>query len=268
MNTDSVAKHFARMGARFRPVQPDLTSFRRWTLDYTLDLAHDKRGQIFELCATPAKLAELDVQVLQCGKAERHLLLLVKTGETKDRFLCGHDEREWFVAAVPGNASNVVQAKLALQPAGVRNAADDAGLSLRERIRRHNRAFLRQGEWFFVPASGLRVDPKLVLKNEPIRRGAGKPHMVAEVFRTGGERILICNRHPNGVSENEYKQILASTPGAERWGWQRRVRNAAVYARGSVRHRDHATLTLHDWHQVLMNTESNTRQMANVAFID
>lgn len=268
MNSNSIANHFARMGARFRLVQPDLKSFRRWTLDYTLDLTRDKRGQIFELCGEPTRLAELDVQVLQCGKAERHLLLLVKTGETKDRFLCGHDEREWFVAAVPGNASNVVQAKLALQPDGVRNAADHAGLSPRERIRRHNRAFLRQGEWFFVPANNLHVDPRLVLKNEPIRRGAGKPHMVAEVFRSGGERILICNRHPNGVSEIEYKKILANTPGAERWGWQRRVRNAAVYARGSIRHRDHATLALHDWHQVLMNTESNTRQMANVAFID
>ena len=268
MNTDSIAKHFARMGARFRPVLPDAKSSRRWTIDYTLDLTRDKRGQIFELCARPDRLAGLDVQVLQCGKAERHLLLLVKTGETKDRFLCGHDEREWFVAAVPGNASNIVQAKLALQPGAVRSAADLAGLSPRERIRRHNRAFLRQGEWFFVPVPGLRVDPGLVLKNEPIRRGAGKPHMVAEVFRTGGERILICNRHPNGVSETEYKRILATTPGADRWGWQRRVRSAAVYARGAVRHRDHATLTLHDWHQVLMNTESKTRQMANVAFID
>ena len=107
MNPDSIANHFARMGARFRLVQPDLKSFRRWTIDYTLDLARDKRGQIFELCGLPSRLAELDVQVLQCGKAERHLLLLVKTGGTKDRFLCGHDEREWFVAAVPGNASNV-----------------------------------------------------------------------------------------------------------------------------------------------------------------
>lgn len=268
MNTDSIANHFARMGARFRIVEPEPKRFRRRTLDYTLDLTHDKRGQIFELCGHPARLAELDVQVLQCGKAERHLLLLVKTGETKDRFLCGHDEREWFVAAVPGNASNVMQAKLALQPEAVRHAADHAGLSPRERTRRHNRAFLRQGEWFFVPTPSLQVDPKQILTNEPIRRGAGKPHMVAEVFRTGGERVLICHMHPNGVSETEYKEILATTPDANRWSWQRRVRNAAVYARGAVKHRDHATLTLHDWHQVLMNTESNTRQMANVAFID
>jgi hypothetical protein len=48
-------------------------------------------------------------------------------------------------------------------------------------------------------------------------------------------------------------------------GW---VRNTSVYARGAMRHRNHATPTLHDRHQVLMNTESNTRQMANVAFID
>jgi hypothetical protein len=269
MNTESIAKHFARMGARFRPVEPDQRWFRFGrTIDYTLDLARDKHGQIFELCAPSDRLAGLDVQILQCGKAERHLLLLVKTGETKDRFLCGHDEREWFVAAVPGNASNIVQAKLALQPDGVRSAAERAGISQRERIRRHNRAFLRQGEWFFVPIPGLHVNPKLVLKNEPIRRGGGKPHMVEEVFRTGGERIHICNKHPNGVSEAEYQGILAANPKASGWGWQQRVRNAGVYARGTVRHRDHATLTLHDWHQVLMNTESNTRQMANVAFID
>lgn len=268
MNSDSIARHFAHMGARFRPVLPPVTPHRRWTLDYTLDLTRDSRGQVFEFCATPERLAGLDVQVLQCGRAERHLLLLVKTEETKDRFLCGHDEREWFVAAVPGTASNIVQAKLALQPDGVRNAAERAGLSQRERIRRHNRAFVRQGEWFFVPTPGLHVDPKLILRNEPIRRGGGKPHMVAEVFRSGGERILICSRHPNGVSESEYKRIVRDQPDAVRWGWQRRVRNAAVYARGAVRHRDHATLTLHDWHQVLMNTESNTRQMANVAFID
>jgi hypothetical protein len=41
-----------------------------------------------------------------------------------------------------------------------------------------------------------------------------------------------------------------------------------VFARGTVRHRDHATITLHGWHQVWMNTENTTRQMANVAFLD
>jgi len=37
---------------------------------------------------------------------------------------------------------------------------------------------------------------------------------------------------------------------------------------GSVRHRDHATITLPFWHRVIMNTETQGRTMANVAFLD
>ncbi len=46
------------------------------------------------------------------------------------------------------------------------------------------------------------------------------------------------------------------------------MRAAEVYARGAVSHSDHATITLHGWHRVWMNTETATRQMANVAFLD
>jgi len=236
--------------------------------DYALDIVTDKQGQLFQMQLSAEREAQLDVQVLQCQHHERHLLLLVKTPEAKDRFLCGHDEREWFVAAVPGGASSVLQAKLALQPNGARVAADGANLNLRQRTRRHNRAFIRQGEWFFVPAPALRVDEKLILRNEPISRGGGKPHLVAEVYRSGGESVYVCPRFPNGVTVQEYHKTLAQNREAKGWGWQQRVRNAGVYARGSVRHRDHATITLHEWHQVWMNTENATRQKANVAFID
>jgi len=196
------------------------------------------------------------------------LLLLVKTPEAKDRFLCGHDEREWFVAAVPGGASSVAQAKVALLPREVRFAADQANLNLRQRTRRHNRAFIRQGEWFFVPAPELRVEAKLVLRDEPMSRGGGKPHMVAELYRSGGESVHVCRQFPNGLTDSEFEQLLAENPAANRWSWQRRIRNAGVFARGTVRHRDHATITLHEWHRVWMNTETATRTMANVAFLD
>ena len=212
--------------------------------------------------------AQLEINVLQCQHRDRHLLLLVKTPEAKDRFLCGHDEREWFVAAVPGGASNVAQEKLALQPEEVRQAADQAGLNLRQRTRRHNKAFLRQGEWFFVPASDLHVDEKLILRDEPVRRGAGKPHLVAEMFRSGGEVVYACPRFPNGLTEPEYLRVLEEDPKAKRWNWRQHLRNAGVFVRGTVWHRDHATITLHDWHRIWMNTENNTRQMANVAFLD
>ena len=46
------------------------------------------------------------------------------------------------------------------------------------------------------------------------------------------------------------------------------TRNAGVYARGKVRHSDHETIDLPFWHRVLMNTETQSRTMANVAFLD
>jgi hypothetical protein len=67
---------------------------------------------------------------------------------------------------------------------------------------------------------------------------------------------------------DEYRSILHRNPDAARWGWQVMRRNPGVYARGTVRHSDHATITLPFWHRVIMNTETQSRTMANVAFLD
>ena len=45
-------------------------------------------------------------------------------------------------------------------------------------------------------------------------------------------------------------------------------KTAGVFARGDVRHSDHATITLPFWHRVMMNTETQSRTMRNVAFLD
>jgi len=37
---------------------------------------------------------------------------------------------------------------------------------------------------------------------------------------------------------------------------------------GRVRHSDHRTIVLPDWHQVLMNTENQSAAMRYVAFVD
>jgi hypothetical protein len=50
--------------------------------------------------------------------------------------------------------------------------------------------------------------------------------------------------------------------------WARLVRDPAVFAKGAIRHPDHATIELSTWHQVLMNTEHAARAMQHVAFID
>ena len=276
MNAKPIESKFAAMGARIKVREiPSRwrNGVRSWTSprDFAVDIQRDSAGEFFEL-RVPTHLSEtLDVCVMQAEPKQRHLLLAVrKTGDQPafDRFLCGHDERVWFVAAVPGVASSVRQAMDALQPQEVRSALARNRVSSGKRYARKNRAFRRQGEWFFVPEPSVVVDERIVLHNEPLRRGRGKPHLVEELVRSCGETVHVCSRHPNGVTPDEYRSILRRNPEAARWGWQLMRRNPGVYARGDVRHSDHATITLPFWHRVMMNTETQSRTMANVAFLD
>lgn len=142
-------------------------------------------------------------------------------------------------------------------------------MSGKARNRRKNAAFLRQGEWFFLPVPDIAIEDALVLKNEPLRRGnGGKPHWAEFCYRTGGETVHVCSRYPNGVTAAKYRTILSTNKGAQSWGWRTMQRNPGVYVRGRIRHPDHATVNLHGWHQVVMNTENQSRAMRNVAFLD
>jgi len=274
MNIMHIESKFAAMGARLK--MRELPSPRwgfsgRNVQDYAMDIRRDDRGEFFELRVPGALRDVLELTVLQAEPKQRHLLLLVRKHIAQpqlDRFLCGHDEREWFVAAVPGGASSVRQAMDALQPADVREALARHHVSSRKRYERKNRAFRRQGEWFFVPEPALTVDGKFVLRNEPLRRVSGKPHLVEQLFRTGGETVHVCSRHPNGITEKEYREVLRTNRHATGWGWQVMRRNPGVYVRGTIRHADHDTITLPFWHKVVMNTETQSRTMANVAFLD
>jgi hypothetical protein len=276
MNAIQIESKFAEMGARLvvRDVPARLNTWSSAAADYAVDIQRDRKGEFFELRVPGHLRDDLEVSVMQSEPKQRHLLLLVrKMGDTNnkaqlDRFLCGHDEREWFVAAVPGGASSVRQAMDALQPSDVRDSLARNHVSSRRRYARKNRAFRRQGEWFFVPEPSLKADEKLILRNEPLRRGSGKPHLVAELYRTGGETVHVCRKYPNGILPEEYREVLRANPKAANWGWTVMRRNPGVYARGTVRHSDHATISLPFWHRVVMNTETQSRTMANVAFLD
>jgi hypothetical protein len=259
---------FARMGARLKVA--DRPSRRTRTAGaLSLDVRADRTGEFFEIVRRPD--ADAEVVVLDVRPADRHLLLLVRENGEKHKFLCGHDERHWFVAGIPESApvGTVRQAKEALKPAEVRAAQARQGLRAEARNRRKNSAYRRQGEWFFLPAPGLAVNESLVLRDEPLTRGnGGKPHWAEFCFRTGGETVHVCSRHPNGVSEAQHRKILAGNPKARGWGWRTMRRNPGVYVRGRIRHADHRTIVLHGWHRVLMNTESQSKAMRNVAFLD
>lgn len=236
-----------------------------------LDIRQDKQGEYFEIRTAPGR--EQELVVLNVQPREKHLLLLSRQfGEqgqflAKQKFLCGHDERHWFVAAIPENepVSTVAGAKIALKPEEVRTREGRLGISRSASFRRRNPAFIRQGEWFFVPA-GLQADPRLVLKNEPLSRGnGGKPHWAEECYRSGGDTMYVSAKYPSGLTADEYKELPASERNS---GFNIMKRDAAVYVRGKISHPDHATVTLNRWHRVLMNTENRSNAMRFLAFLD
>lgn len=273
MNIENIKSKFTALGGRLKL---DIWSRpRTYTQarerDYAMDIRRDRHGEFFELRVPAGLESSIELTVLQAVPRDRHLLLLVrKLNEAKqlDRFLCGHDERSWFVAAVPGKASSVAQAKEVLKPGLVHDAQARTAVKRAKRNRRNNAAFRRQGEWFFIPQPRLAFDQREVLHNEPIRRGRGKSHWLEYAHRRGGTRVYVCTEHPDGIPEDAYRDLLRSNPKAARWSWRIMQRDPEVYARGKVRHPDHATITLPGWHRVVMNTETQSRTMQNMAFLD
>ena len=260
MSSEILERRFAAMGARLRVEGHLGRGMPR------IDVGTDRRGEYFEL-RFPGDGPERSVEVVDVAPADRHLLLLVRTGEEKSKFLCGHDERHWFVAAVPESArgvSGVAAAKDALQPALVREAVER--VRPKDRFRRRNAAYLRQGEWFFVPAADVDPPAEQVLHNEPLSRGWGKTHWLELAFRRGGELVYVNHEHPTGIEPARFAQLPERV--RRDGSWTTMTRDPELYARGAVRHPDHATVTLPGWHRVLMNTERGARAMRHVAFLD
>lgn len=273
MDVQSLERQFRRIGARVKV--NGLSQLRQRAMTMlgltTIDIGRDRDGEFFDLhIGSPA--APL-VQVLQVQPDVRHLLLLTRDSNVGDKhkFLCGHDERHWFVAAIPETArvSSVRSAMEALKPAAVQMRQDRFRVRPKNRNRRRNEAFIRQGEWFFIPAPlSFVADPKAIFRHEPLRRGGGKPHVCDELVRRGGETVYVSSRYPNGLTENEYRSLLRDQPDQRHRHWVVQRRNPQVFVRGRIRHSDHKTIVLSGWHEVLMNTETQAAAMRHVAFID
>jgi hypothetical protein len=263
---------FEKMGARVKFNGVWGSQFQRGRIPVTLNVLRDKAGEFFLI----SKMDEVELQVLDVQQKDRHLLLMSREKaerqhlpDIKRRFLLGHDERHWFVAAIPEETpvSSVRDAKQALKPSEVLTA--EVGLATSKRNRRHNEAWKRQGEWFFVPDSSF-CPPEdwrhCILKNEPITRGRSKPHICEELYRSGGETVYVAHNYRSGLTEGQYEGLDKKE--RESRNWQVMKRNMDVWVRGKVRHPDHATLTLNGWHRVRSNTEHLSQAMRNVVFLD
>jgi hypothetical protein len=238
-----------------------------------IDVGSDRRGEFFELSLAGGRGISLDV--VEADRDERCLLLLVRKDGEKSKFLCGSHERHWFVAAIPESASGVrgiVSAKVALQPEAMREAV--ARVRPKDRFRRRNVAYVRQGEWFFLPDWALVVNERDVLRDEPLTRGRGKDAH-ARPRQGPPARVRLPPRRRDGLRQHRasrrdrhdrVRAALAVAAAARRLAGD--GARPELYAKGSVRHPDHNTIVLPYWHRVLMNTEQRARAMRHVAFLD
>ncbi len=262
MDGSNIIRQFERMGARASIVTID-----RPTPSLRLDIARDRRGQLFTLRVGK----DTDLRVADVRRDMRHLLLVgVSPDGGKDKFLCGHDEREWFVAGIPGDrgVSNVETAMEALKPPLVRSEQERRGVRHDRRASRRTAAYVRQGEWFFLPRPDLVPDRFLVFRNEPLRRTGGKPHIAEFAYRSGGELVYVSRTRPDGLTESERKALIRSNKAAAQERWTTMRRNAQVYVKGRIAHPDHETVVLPCWHLVQMNTENKAPAMRHIAFLD
>jgi hypothetical protein len=233
------------MGARLKVQGPGARQGEK----VRIDVGRDRDGEFFDVRCQDGVVPE----ILDVRPASRHLVLMVRDGGAKNKFLLGRDERHWFAAAVPGDGVHDVRTAIeSLRPTEV-----------------EGREAIRQGEWFFVPAPGAHAHASVIYRNEPLSRGAGsKPHICEELMRRSGVTVMVSSAYPTGITEPEYNRLIDTDPKARRMSWQRMTRDALVYARGDVRHRDHKTIRLDEWHRVYMNRERFATHARQIAFLD
>lgn len=191
---------------------------------FEIDVRREGDREIYQL---QYPLGEtIQAEVLDVKPRLRHLVLDV-TGwrlPVSGRYLCGHDERHWFVASLPfGRRTATVHGAMeALKPAIVQREQERKGVRHR-RYRRKTAAYVRQGEWFFLPRPMMHVG-EVATRNGQLVRPGSKPHRVEWLYR------------PEGGS--------------------------ATFVRGAVSHPDHATIYLQVWHRVVQNAEAEPTPIA------
>ena len=177
MDNKTLTKHFEVIGAglRFRSMpQPGRWDRVQNRPSFTVDIAKDRRGEFFGI-ALGSEAPEFEL--LQRKAKKRHLLLYSRDGQ---RFLCGHDERHWFVAAIGQPVSTVRAAKQAIVPTEISEKIRNLPPGIVDS--RRNVAYVRQGEWFFVPVVNQIPKTAVVMRNEPLLRAPGnKPYVCEEI---------------------------------------------------------------------------------------
>ena len=266
-------RHFERLGfkADFERLEEVRRVSGRVDPPYRVTVTTDKKKREKFLIGLREGVEAI---VLDVKPEARAMLIMIKDRDASHKnrklakMLVGHDERQLFVAVASSDSSTVYGAMESLKPPAITEAERRSGVKRKKRHSRKNAARIRQGDFFFLPAPGLVVHEELVLTNEPINRGRGASHMVEFLYRTGGELVWANRLDDRVLSNYEYETLMRRYPDEIYCSWRSRKRNAAVYAKGRVTHREHATIVLNGWHRVLPNNESGHPGFGDMSFID
>jgi hypothetical protein len=254
---EAVTSKFEAIGARAK-LSKSRRRFRGETV-FLLDVKEDKKGEYFDIAVGDNPV---DFKVLQAVPKERHLLLMSEDGQ---RFLCGHDERHWFIAPVKGSVSTVLDARKSLLPSEL--SSELKQLPAGKLLKRKNSSYIRQGEWFFVPVHrDMLEETKVIHKNEPLQRSPrSKPHICEEMIRTGGRTVYVVRNRV--YSQKEFTKLKQENDKFAP-NFRTTIADPIVYVRGSVRHPDHKTINLSGWHRAFLNDEDSAKSQSTVAFLD
>ncbi len=117
MNIEIIERHFERLGARVKvgPWAPARMAARPRLDGLAVDVKSDDRGAYFDIQVDSVLI---DLAVVDVQPQDRQLLMLARylSAAREERFICGRDERAWFVAAVPAERS-VSKVRTALEAA-------------------------------------------------------------------------------------------------------------------------------------------------------
>lgn len=273
MNLESLTRQFARIGATLEIDALPAVQGRNAASNYSLDIKEEGRREFYLLEIAKPAIETIDFQVLNTRTDLRHLVLMARNesasiAAAKQKFLCGHDERHWFVASLPAaGVTDVTSAMEALKPTAAVWSQRRNGVRQKDRNKRHNAGFIRQGEWFFIPEPNFSPwVSDIIQKDEPLSRGFGsKPHRVSELLRHGGEQVYVNWRTKAMLSVAQYTSQLRQGRLKNARDWSVQWLANEVYVRGKVRHADHKTIELKGWHRVAMNAEPTSN---NVRFLD
>jgi len=212
---------------------------------------------------------DFDVVLIDIDKKNKHLLLSISYKEKNrkiiNKILFGHDERHWFVSGISSDVKNIREAFEKLKPNEARLSQRRFNVRNKDINRRKNKGFIRQGEWFFVPSAFEPDETDFVNKDEPIQAGRRSKHMCEFLVRKGGETVYVNQTiAPNGFTLKQKEKYLKNHPTFSGLFSTMR-RNATVYVKGKVTHKDHKTVELKSWHEVFMSRETSN---SSNAFLD